>query len=97
MICERWTKDLKKSCVLPNTPLMLNRSRPGQHSKMARERVLADLIGDYIANQDLTTHHFLPVGTFCFNSSNQFTTTLICAGCTVDFSIRNFWPSAVTS
>jgi hypothetical protein len=42
-------------------------------------------------------HYFLPAGTFCFNSSNQFTTTLICAGGAVVFSIRNFWPSAVTS
>ena len=46
-------------------------------------------------------HHFFPVGTFCFNSSNQFSTTLICVGgasvCSVGLSIRNRWPSADTS
>lgn len=25
-------------------------------------------------------NHFVPTGAFCFNSSNQFSTTLICVG-----------------
>ena len=37
-------------------------------------------------------NHFVPTGTFCFNSSNQFSTTLICVGavppCSVGLSIR---------
>src|SRR5258708_4593947 len=46
------------------------------------------------------THYFSPVGTFCFNSSNQFSTTLICVGdesCSMGLSIRNRWPSGDTS
>src|ERR1700747_3445512 len=46
-------------------------------------------------------HHFFPTGTFCFNSSNQFSTTLICVGvacaCSLDLSIRKRWPSGETS
>src|SRR5215470_5851866 len=41
-------------------------------------------------------HYFFPVGTFCFNSSNQFSTTLICVSdcaCSAGLSIRNRWPS----
>src|SRR6266404_2498739 len=38
-------------------------------------------------------HYFFPVGTFCFNSSNQFSTTLICVGAasadSLGLSIRN--------
>jgi hypothetical protein len=45
--------------------------------------------------------HFFPVGTFCLNSSNQFSTTLICVGaacaCSLGLSIRNRWPSGDTS
>jgi hypothetical protein len=45
--------------------------------------------------------YFFPVGTFCFSSSNQFRTTLICVGAACDsstgFSIRNRWPSGETS
>ncbi len=46
-------------------------------------------------------HHFFPVGTFCFNSSNQFSTTLICVGAacpdSLGLSIRKRWPSGDTS
>jgi hypothetical protein len=46
-------------------------------------------------------HYFLPTGTFCFNSSNQFSTTLICVGaasdCSTGLSIRKRWPSGETS
>jgi len=41
-------------------------------------------------------HHFFPTGTFCFSSSNQFSTTLICvrpAACSTGLSIRKRWPS----
>src|ERR1700730_16507386 len=42
-------------------------------------------------------HYFFPVGTFCFSSSNQFSTTLICVGadcaCSTGLSIRKRWPS----
>ena len=45
--------------------------------------------------------HFFPVGTFWFNSSNQFSTTLICVGaacaCSMGLSIRKRWPSGETS
>ena len=43
--------------------------------------------------------HF-PVGTFCFNSSNQFSTTFICVAeeaCSAPLSIMNRLPSEVTS
>ncbi len=46
-------------------------------------------------------HYFFPVGTFCFSSSNQFSTTLICVGaasaCSAGLSIRKRSPSGVTS
>ena len=45
-------------------------------------------------------HHFVPVGTRRFNSSNQFCTTLICVAacsCSLAFTIRNRCPSAETS
>src|SRR5579863_8489769 len=46
-------------------------------------------------------HYFFTTGTFCFNSSNQFSTTLICVGatraCSVGLSIRNRLPSGDTS
>ena len=46
-------------------------------------------------------HHFFPVGTFCFSSSNQFSTTLICVGAasadSMGLSIRKRWPSGDTS
>ena len=46
-------------------------------------------------------HFFDPAGTFCFSSSNQFSTTLICVGaacaCSVGLSIRKRWPSGDTS
>jgi hypothetical protein len=45
--------------------------------------------------------HFVPVGTRRFNSSNQFSTTLICVGaapvCSLGLSIRERWPSGETS
>ena len=45
--------------------------------------------------------HFAPVGTRRFNSSNQFSTTLICVGaasaCSLGLSIRKRWPSGDTS
>ena len=47
----------------------------------------------------LTTHR--PAGTRRFNSSNQFSTTLICVGAEVwdstGLSIRKRWPSGLTS
>src|SRR5579863_8089109 len=44
-------------------------------------------------------HYFFPMGTFCFNSSNQFRTTLICVPdfCSVSLIIRNRCPSGATS
>src|ERR1700719_516749 len=43
-------------------------------------------------------HHFFPVGTFCFNSSVQFSTTVISAcGSSPAFTKRNRCPSAVMS
>jgi hypothetical protein len=44
--------------------------------------------------------HFFPVGTFCFNSSNQFSTTLICVGacaCSLALSRRKRRPSEEAS
>ncbi len=45
--------------------------------------------------------HFVPVGTRRFNSSNQFSTTLICVGAacaeSLGLSIRKRWPSGDTS
>jgi hypothetical protein len=43
-------------------------------------------------------HHRFPAAEFCFNSSVQFSTTLIssCA-CSLAFKNRNRWLSAVTS
>jgi hypothetical protein len=42
-----------------------------------------------------------PGGTFCFNSSNQFSTILFCVGaacaCSLDLIIRKRWPSDETS
>ena len=45
-----------------------------------------------------STHYFL-IGTLRFSSSNQFITTLICAGaaaCSLALSIRKRWPSGLT-
>lgn len=46
-------------------------------------------------------HYFFPVGTFCFNSSNQFNTTLICVGAvsadSLGLSIKKRLPSGDTS
>jgi hypothetical protein len=63
-----------------------------------------------VVRQSGTTHrdlarcdrnHFVPTGTFCFNSSNQLSTTLIWVGavpaCSVCLSIRKCWPSGETS
>jgi len=45
--------------------------------------------------------HYFPVGTFCFNSSNQLSTMLICVNaacpCSMGLSIKNRWPSGETS
>jgi hypothetical protein len=43
---------------------------------------------------------FFTLGTFCFSSSNQLSTTLICVlnvACSMSFTIRNLWPSRETS
>src|SRR5207253_877457 len=59
--------------------------------------------GDFVGPEFCSSrerHHFFPAGTFCFNSSNQFSTTLICAAaCTCSFAltIRKRWPSGDTS
>src|SRR4029077_13227383 len=64
----------------------------------------ADLRDDLVRTETCASaegHYFLPGGTFCFSSSNQFSTTLICvraaSPCSVGFSIRNRWPSGDTS
>src|ERR1700731_1923201 len=64
----------------------------------------ANLRDDFIRAETCASsesHHFFPVGTFCFSSSNQFSTTLICVGaacvCSLGLSIRKRWPSGDTS
>src|SRR5713101_1793300 len=64
----------------------------------------ADLRDDLVRAETCASaegHYFLPEGTFCFNSSNQFSTTLICVGaagaCSLGLSIRKRWPSGDTS
>src|SRR5260370_25319240 len=47
------------------------------------------------SSSGLHAHYFFPVGTFRFNSSNQFSTTLICvadAACALSLIITNRWP-----
>src|SRR5258708_8643159 len=59
-----------------------------------------DLVGAE-SNSRFQTHYFFPVGTFCFNSSSQFSTTLICVGaacsCSMGLIIRKRWPSRLMS
>src|ERR1700694_5697668 len=64
----------------------------------------ADLRENFVRSETCAgseRHHFFPTGTFCFNSSNQFSTTLICVGaacaCSLGLSIRKRWPSGDTS
>src|ERR1700692_3191987 len=64
----------------------------------------ADLREDFVGGEfcaSSESHHFFPGGTFCFNSSNQFSTTLICVGAasadSMGLSIRKRWPSGETS
>jgi hypothetical protein len=68
-------------------------------SHAARANLRDDFVrAEFCASSD--RHHFFTVGTFCFNSSNQFSTTLICvaaAACSVALTIRNRWPSGDTS
>jgi hypothetical protein len=46
-------------------------------------------------------HFFSPAGTFCFSSSDQLSTTLICVGAanagSLGFIIKKRWPSRETS
>ena len=69
-------------------------------SHAARANLRDDFVGAEICASS-ERHHFFPVGTFCFNSSNQFSTTLICVGaacaCSLGLSIRKRWPSGDTS
>ncbi len=55
-------KKRKRTCALTSTGLLMEG--------------LGILVRDRLANQRGV--HFFAVGTFCFNSSNQFNTTLIC-------------------
>src|SRR6266699_3353595 len=64
----------------------------------------ANLRDDFVRAETRTIgerHNFFPIGTFCFNSSNQFSTTLICVGAasadSLSLSIKNRWPSGETS
>src|ERR1700690_3819966 len=64
----------------------------------------AELLDDFVVRDSFANHvwhHFVPAGTFCFNSSNQFCTTTICVGaacvCPLGLSIRKRWPSGDTS
>ena len=61
---------------------------------------LLSRLGFTIHHSLLTTHR--PEGTRRFNSSNQFSTTLICVGAPAscppaDLIITNRWPSAATA
>ena len=75
-----------------------NRRIDRQWALSLRQAGLSGRIGSDLLNEPL---HFVPVGTRRFNSSNQFSTTLICVGadcaCSPRLSIRNRWPSVDTS
>src|SRR5579864_4962933 len=60
----------------------------------------ADCGENFVRSQSSSSfhaHYFFPVGTFCFNSSNQFKTTTICVSAaaldSLGLIIRNRWPS----
>jgi hypothetical protein len=77
-------------------------------TKMSRRMFLPPLtLGDLVCTpgrkrqgQGQKHDYFAPEGTGCFNSSNQFSTTLIWSGnccCPAAFSIKKCWPSGETS
>lgn len=52
----------------------------------SRANLREDFVGaEFGASRE--RHHFFPVGTFCFSSSNQFSTTLICVGAACSSSL----------
>ena len=81
------------------TPFILNLARSLANAN--RNRGKANLSGKIENNSWNDFAHFAPVGKRRFNSSNQFSTTLICLGAACDYSaglrIRNRWPSGDTS
>ena len=87
---------VKRDCsYLPTGTL-----RRSSSQKFSRANLREDFVGAELCASG-ERHHFFPVGTFCFNSSNQFSTTLICVGaacaCSLGLSIRKRWPSGDTS
>src|SRR5882762_1916083 len=85
----------------PFWSLLFSRVYPGVLSHAKHNQGKGNLSGKFETNPSNEPVHFVPVGTRRFNSSNQFSTTLICVGAasadSLALSIRKRWPSGDTS